>query len=96
MPREPIILRGKGKHWRVEGAARVLAWLAYPGVTEKDQHWRGEFQNYAALTWFRRMTMADLDWASQPQEIPPFLLLLEAKKIPRVLARAENKRGCPR
>lgn len=87
---ERIVLRSKGEYWRAEAAACVLGWLAYPGKTKKDLVHRVEFKNYAALMLFRRMAAADIDWASQPQAISPGLLLLSAKKISGVIARAEK------
>ncbi len=65
MPRETIILRDKGTRWRLEAAARVLAWLAYPAVTDGDRRRRLEFQNYAFAAWIRDRATADPDWAWQ-------------------------------
>ena len=90
MPRETIILRDKGTHWRREASARVLAWLAYPAATDGDRRRRNEFQNYAVGAWFRQRAMADPAWACQSRKMPPALLFMPEKKILKVLKHAEN------
>lgn len=90
MPRETIILRDKGTHWRREASARVLAWLAYPAATDGDRRRRNQFQNYAVGAWFRHRAMADPAWACQSHKMPPALLFMSEKKILKVLRHADN------